>query len=477
MKLLAIIDESLLSNHINSYIGLFEKVKGQVHKKAAKLADTLIITKDDKGVMLNEAFFYMLYEKAKNYDAILYLFGDEPYIDMELTKLMLLKHEQYYADYSFAEGYPGGLLPQIISVACLPRLAALAKEPIAASRNFIFELIKRDINNFDIETEISPLDLRLERIELNFSTKNNATISKNIMAQSKSESAVDIMATIHNHKEFLWAYPNYYNFQITCETGQNISYQPQTGFKDSRFMAISSFADSLKKISHFSEEAVIGLSYLGEASLHPQFSLFIDEVAKYEKFHLHIETSGASWHKVDYQTLLAFPRERLSLIICLDTLDEGLYRQLRGEGFNEAMAFTAQALADFKEQVYIQTMRIKLLEEQLEKFYRHFNGQEARVLIQKYNSYCKALPEDLNLDIAPLERNVCWALKRELTIRCNGQVYLCSQDIKDSALLGNLFKQKPEDIWAAAESYRLAQLKFNYLPLCKKCDEYYIFNF
>jgi spiro-SPASM protein len=479
MKVLALIDNSIYNGLDKENTGYAEQTFKKVTEKAEKLAEACLVAgPEQKGRSAGRDFFTWLADKAAGYDAVLYLFADEPFIDMELARKMLENHERYLADYSFAEGYPGGLAPQVISTAVLPALADLAEKKAAeAGRSFIFELIKRDINEFEIETEISALDLRSERIELNMAAKNNRIICKKILQAAGDEGAGSIMEIIDTRKELLWGCPVYYNFQITTESGQHTLYQPQTPFCHERFMDFALFAAALEKIDRFSEEAVIGLAYLGDPSQHPQFSLFINEVAKYKKMRLHIETSGAFWSSVDWQSLLNFDRERLSLIILLDTLKEEVYRKIHGEGFAQAQAFTERALSELKDNTYIQTMRINALEEELESFYRHFSAKTGNVIIQKYNSYCGALPDDMVIDIAPLKRNVCWALKRELTVRVDGTVFLCRQDVGNTVSLGNLFHKEPEEIWSAAEEYRLRHVKADYPELCKKCDEYYIFNF
>ncbi|MDX1697231.1 MAG: hypothetical protein R3308_03050, partial [Thiohalobacterales bacterium] len=48
------------------------------------------------------------------YDNLFYFFADCPLLDPELSGRMLENHRKYYADYTFADGYPYGLSPEIL---------------------------------------------------------------------------------------------------------------------------------------------------------------------------------------------------------------------------------------------------------------------------------------------------------------------------------------------------------------------------
>ena len=44
-------------------------------------------------------------------------------------------------------------------------------------------------------------------------------------------------------------------------------------------------------------------------------------------------------------------------------------------------------------------------------------------------------------------------------------------------LLGNLFSEGLESIWSAGEEFYLRHLRQDYPEMCRKCDEYYTYNF
>src|SRR5271165_382941 len=48
-------------------------------------------------------------------DAVFYFFADCPFLDAELAARMHANHVRYWADYTFADGYPYGVTPQIFA--------------------------------------------------------------------------------------------------------------------------------------------------------------------------------------------------------------------------------------------------------------------------------------------------------------------------------------------------------------------------
>ena len=112
----------------------------------------------------------------QNAESVIYTWSDCPFLDLELTKELCHQHEKYGAEYTFADGYPYGITPEIIHLGTLKILLQLSKQNPdlgegKVSRTSIFDLIKKDINSFEIETLISDKDFRLSRLEFASGTK------------------------------------------------------------------------------------------------------------------------------------------------------------------------------------------------------------------------------------------------------------------------------------------------------------------
>ena len=87
-------------------------------------------------------------ELSTGFDNIFYIFADCPCLDNEISLKMYSNHIKYFADYTFADGYPYGITPEILNKDIVNNLIQLAKNSTESiKRDTIFELIKKDIND------------------------------------------------------------------------------------------------------------------------------------------------------------------------------------------------------------------------------------------------------------------------------------------------------------------------------------------
>ena len=96
---------------------------------------------------------------------------------------MHANHRRYLADYTFADGYPYGLTPEILTMDTVGRLRGMASEG-APDRETLFAVIQKDINSFDIETEISPIDMRMLRVSLSADIERNFLLLRRIVSRA-----------------------------------------------------------------------------------------------------------------------------------------------------------------------------------------------------------------------------------------------------------------------------------------------------
>ena len=130
-----------------------------------------------------------IYKALSSYEDILYYFIDTPLIDTEIAEKMLSQHLEEYAEYTFGEGFPIGVTPEILKKEIFLKIADLLdNDDSKIGRDSIFQGLSKEINSFDIETYFSPEDLKMKRIELSTSLKRDSS-SLNVLLVKKDSPA------------------------------------------------------------------------------------------------------------------------------------------------------------------------------------------------------------------------------------------------------------------------------------------------
>ncbi|MDR0503067.1 MAG: spiro-SPASM protein [Treponema sp.] len=441
------------------------------------------------------------------FDCVYFAFADCPFLDPALAGALVRRHLENKAEYSYADGWPYGLAPEMLAPGTAGILAKIVKDDGPVERDILFSVIQKDINAFDIEAEISSVDLRCHRLSLCADSKRNLLLLSNFIgaAGGKIPGAGETERLIQMHPEILRTLPCFFPIQVSGGCPQNCSLCPYTSVTEPTarkdFMDSGKFESLLDKISAFCGDAVIDLSLWGEPSLHPEKLKLIEAVLSRSELSLIIETSGIGWKTVELEKIAGMSADfslnkrknrltPLSWIVSLDTTDPSRYAQMRGQGFAEANDCAKKLLSLFPKNCYVQAVRTAGSEEDTEKFYRFWKdaaGGESNIIIQKYDDFCGALEKRQASDISPLTRQPCWHIMRDMVILLDGTAPVCREDLsilkgEKNNILGNVFTGSLESIWQNGEPRYLEQCKKNYsgtddMGLCANCDEYYTYNF
>ena len=165
-------------------------------------------------------------DEGKGPECLFLAWGDCPLIDSKLTVRLWELHYRYNAQYTFADGYPEGLAPQLIA-AGLPRELhpLVARRASGLLRDSFFEILREDINAFDVETHLSPRDLRMHRVALNCATRRNRNITRTLF-NAGGVDARTMCDVIPERLDLLRDLPIYFPVQISNHCPQACSYCP-----------------------------------------------------------------------------------------------------------------------------------------------------------------------------------------------------------------------------------------------------------
>ncbi|MDA3956987.1 spiro-SPASM protein [Oceanispirochaeta sp.] len=422
-------------------------------------------------------------EYSEGYDHCFYYFSDTPLLDITLFEKMYSNHLKYYADYTFADGYPLGLAPEIICSRTLTELNRnIPEKKDKIDREALFSWVQQDINSFDIETEISPVDLRLKRICLSSDNKINF-LQLNSFVKAGIYTSRDFIEKHESLEQHCRRAPNYYQVQISSACPQSCAYCPYPVMNpdhrhDDREMSVEKILALSEKIESFTPDARVSLSLWGEPSLHSDIKLVLQSLLEKTRLNFVIESSGIGWGDMNNPELLKIIQsQRIEWIISLDVLDSDLYQELRGEGQKEALSMIETLLSQNPDHTWVQAVRMKENEDDLEDFYRYWKQKTEHVIIQKYDHFSKELPEKKITDLSPLRRFPCWHLKREMTILLDGSVILCREELKPSKNRLNCFNESLEEIWNRGNDVFSEHINGEFKGVCTSCDEYYSYNF
>ncbi|MCL2066629.1 MAG: spiro-SPASM protein [Treponema sp.] len=448
-------------------------------------------------------------ELSQGFDFVYYAWTDCPFLDPALAGAIARRHVDYAADYSYADGWPLGIAPEIISPQTSGILAnILGSDDGKVGRDTLFSVIQKDINAFDIETEISPVDLRCHRISLCADSRRNLLLLNRFASEAGAiPDAAQVQRIIEEKPEVLRTLPAFFPVQVYGGCPQScalcpypvVSKEPVTGRKD--HMDGKKFELLLDKIIAFSGDAVIDLSLWGELSLHPDKMDLIDMVISRPELALIIETSGIGWKSEELEKCASLAQKAeaagarksrlppLSWILSLDAFDPVRYKEMRGQGFAEAIDCAKKLFALLPKNTYVQAVRTAGAEDDIEKFYRSWKEAapmgDANIIVQKYDDFCGFLDKKQASDISPVIRKPCWHIMRDMPVLIDGTVPLCREELEalkehggeGSRTLGNVFTDSLEKIWEAGLCFYIEQCGKNYSGFCTACDEYYTYNF
>ena len=444
--------------------------------------------------------------KAAAANFVVYAQASAAFLDLPLSKKLIQDHIEFKAEYTFADGYPAGFAPEIIDSGAAAIMAQLCKTASAESakkpvcKDSVFDIIKGDVNSFEIETEIAGADYRLLRLDFLCSSNLNAlaaeSLAKKLAADGKQglleldkeklgeENVLAICEAAARETCVLKTVPAFYNIQIEGRVFCKKSFSPYKPCEER--MSFEKFEALAQKAKAFSGQAVLSLSLFGEAALHPDFDKFL-LCAAGAGFGVFVEIDGGllpeflqgQAYKNICSALDFEARKKIYFAVCLDAASQKTFEEFHQGDLEAACAAVKALSAEFPE-TYPQLVRVQKNEDELEAFFRFWSDKNSpsngKIIVQKYDYFCGLLPQEKTADLAPIDREPCWHLRRDMDILLDGSVPMC-RDLFLGEPLGNAFEDDLRDIWKNKDALLAEHVKKEYRNSCGNCDEWHTFNF
>jgi len=413
---------------------------------------------------------------------ILILNAYSPLFDLEETKRMLFSHRKYFFDYTFSENLPKGLLPEIIetSVFRFIREAIPVNYPIF--KESIKELFERNISSYDCNIHITDSELLKYRIDFIPTNFTSTHIIDNIINNNGFNLSIkDIENLIENNPLLIRVKPSYYEVELTTqrESGEMFI---SSRLNREGYIRIEDFKKILFEISNFSLNPVVSLGLFGEPFLHPDIFDIIEEIKGYPEINFIFE-SRALFNKLE-PVVEALKLQNVKVIFDISFTGEENFKKYKSPlsvlPVFKKLSQIEQEVKSLpeKEKVYIQFTRSKINENELLSFFEKWREFTDRIIIKKLDTFCGLLDNMRVVDLSPVKRFFCYHLKNDFVIFYNGNVPLCREDYNGTFCMGNVLGESISEIWKRMEEFYLKHFTGNYSPeLCKKCDEWWIFNF
>ena len=245
-----------------------------------------------------------------------------------------------------------------------------------------------------------------------------------------------------------------------------------------RFMSADEFRYVAREVKLFTD--YIYLHVLGEPLLHPHFREIL-QIASGENLKVNISTNGSLLAKhADY--LLKNPVRQLN--VSLHDAEENIPKEkwseyilsmleisknLSGKSFINFRLWnqTNESSNEFNQLCFILIQDFFHLSD-----YFHSISEKERNITLSANIYLQLAPRFEWTDVAESENKTCYGLRDQIAILSDGNVVPCCIDADAHLLLGNIFKEKFDDILQSEKAQRIRKGFEQHRAVedwCRKC--------
>lgn len=426
----------------------------------------------------NELIF--LKEILGNTDAghIAKIFCDSPFLSREIISEMLELHRSSLSEFTYSENLPSGFGCEIVSRELVESM------PEGDREITLGELIRSNINQFDVELYYREPDIRDKRISFRAGNIRDRRIMENIYnLGGRVPQYSQIREIINGNPGVLYTGPSYLEIELSgrCDLDCIFCYRKtlEAAHGD---MSTDLFRKILVDMRAFGLPYSVCLGGSGEPMMHGGLYGIIDLLSKEDNVrNIVVETNGL-YADDNFKSLLASDNDgRIKVIFNINGIDDDTYRRLHNTADFQRVfrniTSIREAVNDGKD-LYLQIMKINETEEFLDRYYDFWEKFGMQIILQRQNTYLGRIADRNYSDLSPLERTPCWHLQRDLYILSDGRIGFCKEDIDGRYSRGSEAELSVADIWKNSIDNFIRDYGADYhtSPDCRSCGEWYTFN-
>jgi spiro-SPASM protein len=402
--------------------------------------------------------------------------AESPFLDAAVIGAMIDTHLSYLAEFTFSENLPAGFSCEIVSRELIDAIPEFSEKTLPLS-----QVIKANINHFDVEIFYREPDIRDKRISFLTTSRRDRRVMEAIHKEHGIPSYAEVKSVIEHNPDLLYVGPSYLEIELTgrCDLDCLFCYRKTLGAEHGD-MDPALAKGLFEQMKRFGLPYTVCFGGSGEPLMHRNF-YEIASLAAAEPLveSVIVETNGL-YADANYRNFIMDAGRKIRTIVNINGYNADTYQKLHGADRFEAVLQNILALAETaRDRLHVQVMKINETEPFLDAYYDYWEKHKVQIILQKQNTFLGRIPDRRYSDLSPLERIPCWHLQRDLYITADGGVSFCKQDVDGACSPGNLGAVSLADIWETKKKDFVREYAKDYpsKPDCASCDEWYTFNF
>ena len=410
-------------------------------------------------------------------DQIIKVRADAPFFDASICSEIKELHEKYAAEYTYSENLPPGFACEVISRSLIESVPDSGEKFLP-----LHDVVKSNINQFDVELFYKDPDLRDTRLSFTVSKAREKKIMQNLYAAAGGvPQYAEIRGLLNNNPQTLYVGPSYLEIELTGECSLDCIFCYRKTLEAARPpMKMETFNKLIADMREFDLLYAVCLGGSGEPMAHPNFYQILKTLCAEKNISdIIIETNGVLADSGFADFLRAASDPRIQIIVNVNGYTAETYTSLHGADAFGVVEKNIMALAEFfpKENLFVQIMKINETEAFLDEYYDFWEAKKITIILQKQNTYNGRIADRRYSDLSPLERSHCCHLEHDMYILSDGTVSFCKEDVAGAHSLGNITSEGAVSVWQKTAARFTEDYRHVYSASagCDVCDEWYTF--